>query len=87
MEVWNGSSKQIDNFTHGDIYLTLASWQPGIHYSPSFEIGYRNMTNDDFTLIQFRMSRHKAWDIVKKLVVKGRNQFQVQRVLDYLESR
>lgn len=75
-------STHLDSFRHGSVFLTLATWDSG--YGPSPEIGYRDGMK--FELIQWSGIRtQKAWDIAKRLVIKGRPANKIQTILDRLE--
>lgn len=43
-------SKQLESVKCGEYGLTYASWDTG--YGPSYELGIRNMTTGEFTLVQ-----------------------------------
>lgn len=73
-------SKHVDAFETGFVRLTLALWDGGYGYSP--EIGYR--TKDGrFDLIQWSgIRQEKAWDIAKRMALKGKSASKIQNVLD-----
>jgi hypothetical protein len=84
MESWQPKSEQLDRIEVGDVFLTLASWQPEPFFHPSYEIGWQR--GERFELIQFRMRKERAWAIVHKLVWKGKDPTIIRNIIDRIEK-
>lgn len=93
------SSKQLDNYTANNVRLTLAEIFRDDQFGQwSFkEIGFRlqeshpnfitNHTNFDLIEIPRQMNYNKSWDIAKKLLNKNKTSDEIQKILNYINSR
>ena len=75
---------QLDSFELNGVRLTLVNYQTGYGFSP--EIGYRR--GEDFNLIQWStlsISKNKAWDIAKRMVIKNKTAKQIIKLFERLE--
>ena len=76
-------SKNLGWFEHKSIRLSLGLWHN--LYGPTYEIGFRDLSTDDFSLIYIpSQSREKWWGVAQRMVKKGRCAATIQKVIDRL---